>query len=148
MFVPDEKEVNYFYGDFFRGPSFYSRHFQTGRAKKCGDISPSYSVLSRERISFVYTRVHDARLIIILRNPIDSSWSWILHSLMRKTKRTVEEIDEQEIFNKLEQMQSYSNYTAIIANWLSVYPREQRLITFIEDIADRPEASRGLHPVW
>jgi hypothetical protein len=141
VFLPDRKELHYFDEAFHRPLRFYARHFEPGRHKVKGEITPAYSILPKERIRFIRTIMPAVRLIFIMRNPIDRAWSQAIMELVARKNRKVEEVTHSEFkaFFKSESCMRRSDYLAILDNWLSVFPREQLYVGFFEDIAGRPQ---------
>ena len=83
LFLPRQKELHYFDSYFHsRTLRFYSGQFESADAKIRGEITPAYSILSPKRIRFIRKIMPDVRLIFIMRNPIDRSWSAALMDLL------------------------------------------------------------------
>lgn len=137
IYLPEEKETYYFSFKFYHHPMVsYSRKFKDGAGLKKGDITPGYSIISKDRIHFIRRIMPNARLILLLRNPIERSWSEAYMNLVVKPKRSFESINEDEFYNYLGQGQCYerSNYVQIIDNWLSEFPEDQLLICLNDEI--------------
>lgn len=106
-----------------------------------GEITPSYSMLSKEDISRMYAMAPDAKLVFMLRNPIDRAWSHFRHIKKRIKGFTLDGVEEQEIidFMKSEGQELRSNYIRTLENFTSVFPKEQILIGFYDAIIEAPE---------
>ncbi len=142
LFLPEPKELHYFDQYFHRSIRYYANLFEQGRSKVKGEITPNYSVLSKKLIRFIYKVMPDVKLIFIMRNPIYRSWSHAVMNLTAVTsKRDISEVTDFEFksFLKSEANLKFSNYSNILDNWLSIFPREQFYICFYEDIANQPE---------
>src|SRR5258708_35856410 len=82
--VAPQKEVNFFEQDanFERGPDWYRAQFLRARSgQRVGEATPAYMMVPRaaERMAAL---IPDARLIAILRNPVDRAYSlyWFTHN--------------------------------------------------------------------
>ena len=106
-----------------------------------GEITPSYSMLSKEDISRMYAMAPDAKLILMLRNPVDRAWSHFRHTKKRIKGFTLDRVEESDIiaFMQSEGQELRSDYVRTINNFTSVFPKEQLLIGFFDAIIDAPE---------
>ena len=106
-----------------------------------GEITPSYSMLSKEDISRMYAMAPDAKLVFMLRNPIDRAWSHFRHIKKRIKGFTLDSVEEKEIlaFMQSEGQELRSDYTRTLENFTSVFPKEQLLIGFYDAIIEAPE---------
>ena len=105
-----------------------------------GEITPSYSVLSKEDIQKIYDLQPDVRLILMLRNPIERAWSHFRFSMLNKGS----DISKIELNDIVEFMESdsqsvRSDYVRTIENYSSIFPRNQLIIGFYDAIIDDPE---------
>ncbi|QDS96074.1 Sulfotransferase domain protein [Roseimaritima multifibrata] len=80
VFLPDRKELFFFSKDsvYEKGIGWYCDQFATARASQlCGEITPSYTVWPRysEALPRIKRHLPRARLIYIMRNPVDRAWS-------------------------------------------------------------------------
>jgi hypothetical protein len=155
---PSFKEVSFFDRHFVRGETWYRAHLPARpRGRLVGEASPSYLFhpLAPERVR---TTVPDARLIAILRNPIDRALSHYQHevSLGREELSFEEAIDREEerMRGEVERMvrdPSYfsfawwnhtylarGRYAEQLAGWFTVFPRDQLLVLFSEDLLEQP----------
>jgi len=106
-----------------------------------GEITPSYSMLTKEDISRMYAMAPNAKLVLMLRNPIDRAWSHFRHTKKRIKGFTLNNIEESDIiaFMQSEGQELRSDYVRTINNFTSVFPKEQLLIGFFDAIIDAPE---------
>jgi hypothetical protein len=79
VYVPAVKETNFFTHDYYKGLNFYSKYFSdASSAQAIGEATPSYFFLP-----FALDRIKkdlpNAKLIVLLRNPIDRAFShWLM----------------------------------------------------------------------
>ena len=159
------KEVHFFDTNFGKGTTWYRAHFPLllPKARRqnviTGEASPSYIFhpLAPKRISGM---IPTAKIIVLLRNPVDRAYSHYQHSV-RKGVETLsfedaltheaERLDGER--EKILQDESYDsfnrrNYSYLsrgiyvdqLETWTSIFPREQLLILNSEDLYTDPQA--------
>ena len=141
LFLPAEKELHFFDLHYDRGLSRYTRAFREAGRRLAGEITPAYSILPPERIREVHTLMPDARLILLVRDPIERAWSHALMELLQVRERRFENTPSDEFiahFNSPASRQR-GDYLTIIDNWLCHYRREQLFIGFYDDLTARPQ---------
>ncbi len=131
-------EVKYFTKYFHKPLSYYSDLFQAAGRRIKGEKSPHYCTLSEDRIRVIHQLMPAARLILILRNPVDRAWSEALVALLRGTGRRFDGLTQSELTGMLDRVQI--NYTEVIDNWLKYFSEEQLHICFFDDISNDPES--------
>jgi hypothetical protein len=159
-----DKEVHFCDLSFHKGERWYRSHFclrshlqaierRRGQRAITGEASPYYIFhpLAPQRVRAV---VPDAKLIALLRNPIDRAYSHFIHSRRRaheplETFEEAIEAEPQRLAGEVEkiiasgtyrsrshQRQSYlarGLYADQLVAWLALFPREQLLILQSED---------------
>ena len=106
-----------------------------------GEITPSYSILKTADIESMYRISPEAKLIFLLRNPVERAWSQY-RFMTRKIKNfDLKKTSNQEIIDFMESdlQVSRSAYLKTIKNFSSVFPKEQILIGFYDALQDKPE---------
>ena len=81
VFIPMQKELQFFTLNYPTGPHWYQQHFQQAAPKqRCGEITPYYLFhpLAPQRI---HQLLPQARLIILLRDPVERTLSQLFHSI-------------------------------------------------------------------
>lgn len=161
VFLPAVKEVQYFTLHYRRGPSWYSAQFDAARPGQCcGDITPYYLFHPAvpERVQQLLPA---ARLVVLLRDPVERALSGLFHSirlgleplppeqaLAAEEKRLAGA--EPQLLAGLErhlshQVHSYlsrSRYELQLARYEALFPAEQLLILRSEDLFTDPQ------PLW
>jgi hypothetical protein len=122
------------------GDEWYKSIFDIYNGVK-GEITPAYSMLKKEDIERMYAIAPDAKLIFMVRNPVDRAWSHFRHENKRIPGFSLDDVTEQELieFMKTEGQELRSNYVRTIKNFTSVFPKEQLLIGFYDAIIEAPE---------
>lgn len=116
-----------------------TRRSRTGRPIKTGEITPAYATLPVDRIREIGRRCPDIRLFISLRNPLNRAWSAALMGLAR-AQMLVHEASDQWFLDHFRSAASRSrgDYLGCLDHWWSVFPRDQLLVLFQDDIGARP----------
>lgn len=142
LHLPDVKEV-YFFSVYFHSRSFssYSHLFSPGKSKIKGEVTPDYySNIPLSRIRLIHKLLPNLKLIFLMRNPIERAWSEAYMNLVAKpTKRMTQPNVEQFIeYFQSPKCRARSQYVEALDRWLSVFPKEQWLNLFTDDIAAQP----------
>lgn len=122
---------------FFRRPSdtWYASLFRPGRKQVRGEITPSYSILSREDVAHIHSLMPQAKIIFILRNPIQRTWSGVQ---MRLRRGTLSEGAAHELLLG-PAVSPRSDYLTILSTWESAFPPDQMFVGFFDEIVESPE---------
>ena len=157
---PSWKEVSFFDRHWARGESWYRGNFPNvarTRGKHVGEASPSYVFhpLAPRRVQEV---VPEARLIVLVRNPVDRALSQYNHevALGREALPFEEALDaeEERLRGEQERMaadpryfsrewwshtyKARGRYAEQLERWLAVFPREQLLVLPSDDLGSEP----------
>ncbi|MDJ0555732.1 MAG: tetratricopeptide repeat protein [Microcoleaceae cyanobacterium MO_207.B10] len=152
-----KKETHFWYRDFDKGINWYLAHFPPIPKSEnflTGEATPNYleNYRAAERIYNVFPEV---KLLVILRNPIDRTFSQYHHWIrLNWDDRSFEDAvnSELEILRKNpEKPEGDKNYwqqpcnyigrgiyIEFLKKWLAVFPREQLLILKGEDLYQKP----------
>ena len=162
---PSWKEVSYFDRHYVRGEAWYRGNFPNKartRGKLVGEASPSYLFhpLAPERVR---ADILNAKLVALLRNPVDRALSHYNHevalgreplsfeaALAAEEARLAGEVErlvaEPRYFSRewwSHTYQARGRYAEQLDRWLAVFPREQLLILPSEDLAAEPERTHA-----
>jgi len=149
VFMAAEKEVNFFDVNFDRGVDWYRRHFDGVQDEiAVGESTPYlYHPDTARRMASV---LPDARLILLLRNPVDRAYShyWHMRARGRETLEFADALDaEPERLTEGETSRlffSYADrghYIRDIRRLLEHYPRSALKVTLLEEMNDEAEAT-------
>ena len=140
VFMPEEKELDFFVAEknWKRGLTWYESQFEdAGPAVALGEASPNYSKF--QFFGGVPARIHEvlpnARLIYVLRHPIERMRSHYVHNLeafglTAPIGRVLLEDDHYRLC---------SSYALQLDQYLDYFPREQILVLTAEDLRHHPE---------
>lgn len=144
LFLPAEKEIQFFSAEslYSRGLEWYSnQYFANCRSDQtCGEVSPQYmySKCIAERVNKALPK---AKIIAILRDPVERAYSQYLMSKRRGLEeRDVEKALDEPGDPKAEAQAylAFSDYRQVLGAYLDLYPREQILVVYQEDLAKDP----------
>lgn len=154
LYLPPQKEVNFFVSP-KRSPLDIDWYLQThfsgvAEDRLWGEVSPSYMSYSAAPGN-IYNWCPDVKLVAILRNPIDRTYSHYRMTVRRGTesrtfRRAVEELSrdrarvpETKVPDDSPFLLEFGRYWETLSNYLRYFDREQILILFQEDLDSRPE---------
>jgi len=147
ILTPIKKEMDFFSWHFDRGIDWYLAHFPPmppGEQFLTGEASPSYFD-SREAPERLYSLFPEAKLIVLLRNPVARAISqfyrltglnWEARSLDRVISDEIERLNQNPEYIIGEEPGNYlarGRYIEFIKNWRTFFPPEQLLILKSED---------------
>ncbi|MGH8502083.1 MAG: sulfotransferase [Gammaproteobacteria bacterium] len=124
-----------------RSDRWYTSLFAQGRRLAAGDFTPAYATLSADAIAAVKRINPGIRVIFLMRDPIDRSWSQARKDLPRVHGKPLQEIPAQDVirwFNERWCM-TRSDYLTTLDNWFAHFPRDQFFLGFHEEITARPK---------
>lgn len=146
VYLPEEKELHFFSWKYENGIDWYADHFAAaGEATAIGEITPNY--LHEAPLQRIHDLLPDARILIILREPLSRAFS-AYRLLNQKFKgMTFEEACRSSMGDYLI---SQSLYAGRLEELFSIYPREQILVQLFDDVNSRPaevfgDVCRHLH---
>lgn len=156
VFVSTPKELNFFLedGNWGRGPEWYEHQFAASRhARARGESSPLYTSFPHQpgvpgRMASV---VPEAKLIYVVRHPVDRMLSHYLHRRLHSGERRNVEV----VLRSEPQYRASSSYAMQIERYLERFRRDQILIVTSESLrANRSTVLRrvfehvGVDPGW
>ena len=157
VFLPPVKEVHYFSLHFGEGEAWYRNQFASAASEqRCGEITPYY-LFHPEVPQRVHALLPKARLIVLLRDPVERALSQYFHSCRLGLERLpLEEalaVEPERLQSapaalraadgkhKSHQEHSYlsrSRYELQLPAWEELYPAAQLLVLRSEDLFSRP----------
>lgn len=149
IFMPSRKELRYFEKNFYKSLSFYyAAKFREGLGKVKGEITPNYGKMPIERIRFIRKLMPEAKLILILRNPIERMWAATRRAFAKIPSKNLSSAEESEILESFQfpPRKENTDFPRILDNWLSVFPEEQLFVGFFDQIKNEPQ--KLLHDIF
>ncbi|MDP1941039.1 MAG: sulfotransferase domain-containing protein [Nitrosomonas sp.] len=136
--MSEPKELDYFSYYYGRGYYWYEQFFAdiATNKKAVGEISPSYlpHPLAPQR-AYLYNP--GFRIILAVRDPVERAYSNHLHMVKLGYLKGSDCSFEYGLKNNPMYVEQ-SRYATHLAAWLTVFPRNQVLVLFQEDIRDTP----------
>ncbi len=152
IFLPSRKELQFFSSPLLypKGLDWYATEFfsDCSDAQLAGEISPQY-MYSSEIARRVHSDLPEAKIIAILREPIDRAWSHYQMACRREQEDRQPEVafaaaratDENDTgAPETARYLQFSDYERVLSEYLYFYGRERMLILFQEHLDTRPEA--------
>lgn len=104
-----------------------------------GEITPDYAVIDERYIRQIHSLNSGLKIFIILRNPLERAWSAAQMGLARLMMQREEASDRWfiDVFNSQASL-ARGDYAATLNRWELVFPRQQLLILFYEDLTENP----------
>ena len=134
--VPDE--IEFFSSHVDRPLQWYLDHFKElvkeernedqGKRLVLGEKSAGYCGISASRIRLVHRLVPEARLILMVRDPVERHWSHAKRYFQKEKsqERGFRSLDSrQSLFKFFKRTRRFSEFSKIIEMWTKVYPPEQ-----------------------
>jgi hypothetical protein len=134
----DPTEIRYFDQHLHRSLGWYARHFRDLPGRLKGEKSPNYYALPPERVRLVADVLPDARIVIMLRNPVERAWSHALMNLVTLPGARFEDVPESRFRAHFRRTFARGRYSEALETWWGAYPRDRVRVGFFEDIRDRP----------
>ena len=136
---PGGKEVHFWDLRRHLGVDWYRSMLGSAGPRVAADITPRYGILSPETIREVRACVPEARIVMVIRHPVDRAWPAI-RMWMARDGRTAENVDRAWYEAALERNDCLvrGDYERQLRNWRATYPEEQVLVLRYEDIAEDP----------
>ncbi|MGK7943273.1 MAG: sulfotransferase [Microcystaceae cyanobacterium] len=120
--------------------NWYVDLFSTAKFHQiAGEITPAYSTLEKEDVARISAINPDVKLIFMLRNPIDRTWSQVR---FRNRKLSQKLISANEIISyiKGKSVTLRSDYERTLDNYLAYFDSSQILVGFYDAIIDNQSA--------
>ena len=136
------KELKFFVAEknWQRGVEWYRSHFSDS-AKIRGEASPDYTACHRRQnvASRIYSVVPEAKLIYIIRDPVERIISHYMHRKLKGVEhRTINEaLSECDLCNNNYLLRS--QYYLQLKEYLNYFPNRQILILTLEELSSHPQ---------
>jgi hypothetical protein len=125
-----------------RDDAWYASLFDLGRDRIKGDITPAYSCLGDQAIAHIHKLMPDAKIIFLLRDPIDRAWSHAKMDILQKPgqPKTLETSESEFIIHfDSDASRMRGDYLGAIDRWTRHYPSDQLFVGFFDEITLDPE---------
>jgi len=140
LYLPDTKEIHFFDWKILRHDlAWYERHFAPAAElpgkRLLGEITPSYCTLSRSSVENIRALLPQVRPFIVLRNPVERSWSAAMYELGVDAHRSFERVPVGEVLRHLERPRSRkrSDYLHGVTIWRAVFGESALHVSLFDD---------------
>jgi hypothetical protein len=131
-------DLRYFAGR--RSDRWYLSLFPRDPRRMSGEITPDYSILGEKGVARAHRLLPDVRLIFLMRDPIDRSWSQIRMDVRRTGRRAGDlPLEELIALARSDRVARRSDYERTLRHWGRHYGTDRFFIGFLEDVRERPE---------
>ena len=143
VLLPPDKEVHYFDEHPEMGLDWFRAHFPVDADRPVAiDATPTYA-LRDDWFAHLAATLPDARIILLLRHPVDRLWSayWYLRS-MGLERRSIEQAVDEGLrrTTELHPHVAIGEYPAMLDRVAHHYPDHQVLVLLHDDLRTSPEA--------
>lgn len=140
IIIPVKKEPQFFTSQWERGLDWYQALFADYAGQKAiGEASMSYTYPDYTQTpTRIYELLPDTRLIYILRNPVERTFS---HYLYYRHYSKVETLDFEQALQNWDIYLGTSRYYEWIEKYLHYFDRQKLLIIFFEEYVANPQAN-------
>ncbi len=136
------KDLSWAFRYFFGRPDddWYASLFEPGKGKVTGEATPDYAILDRDTIAHVHELMPEAKIIFMMRSPIERPWS-VLNMGFRSRGEEIEKISDEMFDARLDNRRKrrMNSYLRTLRNWSAFYPEERIFVGFLEDVRFFPE---------
>jgi hypothetical protein len=126
-----------------RDDKWYLSLFGEGHGRVRGEITPAYAMLEPDDVTRVHRLLPQAKIIFLLRNPIERAWSHIRFECMEGRFSGIN--DPAQIRQLIEHpgLTLRGDYLRTLDIWESKFPRAQIFTGFFDDIVAQPAQLLG-----
>ena len=120
---------------------WYTSVFEPARGRVTGEITPAYSALDKKKVARVHGLAPEAKIIFMMRNPIERIWSQAVMSFDKVEKGSAPSVSEKKLLRRIGHVSfgSLTDYLRTLDTWRLFYPEERIFVGFLEDVHFFPE---------
>lgn len=134
-------------------PGWYERLLPPPGPRPRGEVSPDYSRLSEASVAALAARYPEARIVLLVRDPVERLWShwtmYVLRNAVRFEHLTAElgtrprapELEDVDLllrFCRIPRVALMSSPTRIHARWADAFGEGRVHVAFYDDLVDDP----------
>jgi len=115
------------------------------RPKIRGEATASYAAMDRDLIEEIHTLRPDAKVLMMVRHPVDRAWSHAGKDLVRNPGRSRADVPVEawKTFFRDPYQIRCARYEENLANWRSIFPSSQVFVGTFEQVEEHPERLLG-----
>ena len=128
-----------------RDDEWYRKLFPEIAGRITGEICPGYARMRGAEVARVKQLMPDTRIVYLLRNPIERSWSYAAQYFTSPRAKghygSLSNVPAAVLKKFLEEdAQGHSDYLGALDAWQPHYPPDRMLIGFFDELESDPEA--------
>jgi hypothetical protein len=132
---PTKWEFRYFLGR--PSDDWYLNLFEPGKGRISGEVTPSYMTLPAADVERVHQLLPEARIILLMRNPIERAWSGAVMEL--RDFPSAEAADRLPAVIEAASSRLRTDYLGALERWAAFYAADRIYVGFMEDLARWPQ---------
>ncbi|MDH3732459.1 MAG: sulfotransferase [Gemmatimonadota bacterium] len=115
------------------------------RRRLRGEITPAYATLDDDTVRRVGEWMPDTKIIYLMRDPVERTWSQVRNDFPIWIGREVEDLTRDELieFFESDSVVARSDYAGCIERWRGVFGEDRVFVGFYDDIRGRPAGLLG-----
>lgn len=119
---------------------WYRHIFRPGPGQIAGEITPAYSILKPEFVEHVREVNPDLRVIYLLRDPVERSWSSAISGLARRRGRALDKITDDQLLRHFKRQAHMlrTDYVRTFETWERAFGRDRVFVGFLDEIQQDP----------
>ncbi len=122
--------------------AWYASIFEPSNGRTTGEITPAYSVLDSDMVAYVHDTLPEAKIIFMMRSPIERAWSQAVMSFDKAEKGQAPSVSRSRFlrrFDKRNNFRALTDYLRTLEIWGSFYQEDRIFVGFLEDVHFFPE---------
>lgn len=147
LFLPQKKELNFFYleKEYEKGINYYENYFKINEEGKiAGEASPGY-ICKKSSPERIKKHIPNAKLILIVRNPIDRAYSQYWHSRRNLNEgytfeQAIEKYLNADYWSNSKGYFNRGCYIKYIKHYLNYFDKSQILIVLFDEMKKSPQS--------
>lgn len=113
-------DLRYFLGHV--DDDWYLSLFAPGLNQITGEATPAYSMLAVDDVQRVAHLLPEARVVFVLRNPIERAWSHLRYQHADRLRARRMSLDDMKAFVDSRAQTARSAYASILDKWMMLFP--------------------------
>jgi hypothetical protein len=135
--------LNYWLGT--RDDAWYRDLFPSVPNKIAGEICPGYALLRGSEVERVHTLMPEAKIVYMLRNPMERSWSYAAQYFSSPRRKGhyggADKVPESVLKDFLsEDAKGHSDYLGALEAWQGRFPSDRMLVGYFDELERAPKA--------
>lgn len=110
------------------------------QGKITGEITPAYIMLGQDTIKTIRSQTGVRKIIVLLRNPIDATWSCVEKQVRDLGPESKSDYQQHVILDRIRSQRLFARYRYAdnLDNWLKYYQKDEIFLAFFEELQQDP----------